>query len=99
MPSTVIKQIDYDAGESCLTVTFTSGKVYRYDGVPADVYDAFEDASSKGSFFNRCIRDRYRTTPLPNRPRRQERSRCSPLRSGPSTCRERRKTQSAAAAM
>ena len=82
MPSTVIKRIDYDAPRSCLTVTFTSGKAYRYDGVPADVYDAFQVARSKGSYFNRCIRDRYRTTLLPNRSRRQERSRsfAAPMR-------------------
>lgn len=40
-------------------VTFVSGRLYVYEDVPADVAAAFSQARSKGSFFNREIRDRY----------------------------------------
>jgi len=60
MPSTAIRDIEYDDDRRQLWVTFVSGKVYAYDGVSADVHEAFRSASSKGTFFNRFIRDRYR---------------------------------------
>lgn len=58
MPSTAIEDIVWKNGE--LTVTFTTGRVYIYSGVPREVHLAFINASSKGAFFNREIRDRYR---------------------------------------
>jgi lysyl-tRNA synthetase class 2 len=60
MPSTAIADIDYDLGREKLTVTFVTGRVYEYFNVPFDVAGAFERAESKGAFFNRHIRDRYR---------------------------------------
>jgi hypothetical protein len=60
VPSTAVRQIDYDAPRYRLMVTFVSGRAYVYDGVPQDVYDTFRTADSKGAFFNRYIRDRYR---------------------------------------
>jgi len=60
MPSSVIRDIEYDADRHQLWVTFVSGKTYVYDRVPADVYEAFRSYSTKGGFFNRFIRDRYR---------------------------------------
>jgi len=60
MPSTAIRDIDYDAERLLLFVTFVTGRVYAYERVPQDVSDAFQQASSKGAFFNRFIRDRYR---------------------------------------
>jgi len=60
MPSTPIADIDYDAGREKLIVTFVTGRIYEYYDVPPDAADAFEHASSKGAFFNRQIRDRYR---------------------------------------
>ena len=59
MPSTAIRDIDYDIPSHRLTVTFVSGRRYIYDGVPQRVYDAFARADSRGGFFNREIRDRY----------------------------------------
>lgn len=59
MPSTVIASIDYEPAHARLTVTFTTGRVYQYFMVPADVAAAFRAASSKGNFFNTQIRDRY----------------------------------------
>lgn len=59
MPSTAIRDIDYDAPSRRLTVTFVSGRRYIYDGVAQRVRDAFMQADSRGGFFNREIRDRY----------------------------------------
>jgi hypothetical protein len=60
MPSSVIRDIEYDAEREQLFVTFVSGKLYVYEPVPAEVHGAFATASSKGEFFNRFIRDRFR---------------------------------------
>jgi hypothetical protein len=60
MPSTVIADFEYEAERRRLVVTFVSGRVYEYLGVPADVAAAFQSAPSKGAFFNGRIRDRYR---------------------------------------
>jgi hypothetical protein len=59
MPSSVIAKIDYETARARLTVTFTTGRVYQYFLVPADVAAAFATAFSKGTYFNLNIRDRY----------------------------------------
>jgi hypothetical protein len=60
MPSRTISEIAYSA-ESCqLTVTFVTGRVYRYYKVEPEVAEAFRIAASKGRFFNLRIRDQYR---------------------------------------
>jgi hypothetical protein len=60
MPSTAIRNIGYDTSSHRLTVTFVSGRCYVYDDVPQQVHDDFTRADSRGGFFNREIRDRYR---------------------------------------
>ena len=59
MPSSVIRRFSYDEPRRRLRVTFTSGDVYEYDGVPPEVNSAFRAAFSKGQFFGPNIRDRY----------------------------------------
>lgn len=59
MPSSVIEKIDYEPEHSRLTVTFTSGRTYEYYMVPATAASAFRNALSKGTFFNKHIRDKY----------------------------------------
>jgi hypothetical protein len=60
MPSSAVRNIDYDEATETLWVTFVpTGKRYAYRRVPLDVYDAFRSASSKGTYFNRHIRDRF----------------------------------------
>jgi hypothetical protein len=59
MPSTVIKDFQYNADHAWLTITFTTGRVYEYYAVPADTHAAFRAAFSKGTFFNTKIRDRF----------------------------------------
>ncbi len=59
MPSTVIRHFIYDEPRRRLRVTFTSGDVYDYVGVPPEVEEGFRAAFSKGRFFASDIRDRY----------------------------------------
>ena len=59
MPSSVIRAFDYDPAEQRLAVTFVSGKRYAYRDVPAELVERMRGAFSKGSFFNRAIRDHF----------------------------------------
>jgi hypothetical protein len=59
MPTSVIKDIEYEPEHRRLTVTFTSGRVYEYYMVPATIASAFRNALSKGTFINKRIRDKY----------------------------------------
>jgi lysyl-tRNA synthetase class 2 len=65
MPSTVIQRFDYAADRCELTVTFTTGRVYVYEAVPADVAESFRTAFAKGRFFNARIRDRFACREVP----------------------------------
>ena len=59
MPSHVIRRFMYVPESRELTVEFVSGRRYVYSEVPAEDVDAFRSAFSKGSHFNRLIRDRF----------------------------------------
>ena len=59
MPSTVIEDYDYDSEAGTLNVTFTTGRRYTYFDVPPDVAHGLDSASSRGAYFNRCIRPHY----------------------------------------
>jgi hypothetical protein len=60
MPSRTIRTIEYEPERRELTVTFVTGRVYRYYKVEPEVAEAFRIAASKGRFFNLRIRDQYR---------------------------------------
>ena len=68
MPSTAIRHLDYAPATRELTVTFVTGRRYRYANVSPDVYTAFSTAPSKGTFFNSEIRDAYEYQELERRP-------------------------------
>lgn len=57
--STAIARIYYSARRHELFVSFTSGRVYVYFGVPEEEYRDFLAASSLGQYFNEHIRDHY----------------------------------------
>ena len=57
--SSAIARVLYDASNRTLAVTFTSGKKYIYEEVPADVALEFQTAPSQGAYFNWRIRDQY----------------------------------------
>ena len=59
MPSSVIRFLRYSPEKGELKVTFVSGRLYVYEDGPPEVAVAFRDSRSKGTFFNREIRDRY----------------------------------------
>lgn len=67
MPSSVIRRWTYDVDAQQLLVTFTSGRRYRYLEVPKEVAAGLAAAGSKGSYFNRQIRDRFAFEPADDR--------------------------------
>ena len=60
MPSTVIKDFQYDHDAHILCITFVSGKIYEYEQVPASIYLGLSTAFSKGTFFNKFTKEQYR---------------------------------------
>ena len=58
--STAIGEAAYDDEAEELTIWFTTGKVYRYHGVPALVWGGLSTAESAGGYFNQHIVGRYR---------------------------------------
>jgi hypothetical protein len=57
--SAAITRVYYSARRHELFVSFTSGRVYVYFGVPEREYRDFLAASSLGQYFNEHIRNRY----------------------------------------
>jgi hypothetical protein len=58
--STTLRAVAYDDGREILQLEFRSRAIYHYYGVPAAVHEALQGAPSKGSYFNRVIRGRFR---------------------------------------
>ena len=56
--SSAIRAVGYDG--YTLSVEFHSGRVYDHPGVPYSVYEELMQASSKGAYYSRNIRGRYR---------------------------------------
>ena len=57
--STNLSEIAYDSDKQELFIIFHNGKKYRYDAVPAEVWESFKVAESKGSFFSSSIKGKY----------------------------------------
>jgi hypothetical protein len=58
--SSMIGQLDYDDETEDLDVHFvTTGGVYRYHQVPADVFTQLSGAASVGSTFTQLVKNRY----------------------------------------
>ncbi|HVR97125.1 MAG TPA: KTSC domain-containing protein [Thermoanaerobaculia bacterium] len=57
--SSAISSVGYDAKARTLEVEFSSGAVYKYRGVPPGIYRSLMNASSKGQFVSRRVRDRF----------------------------------------
>lgn len=59
--SSNVESIGYDADSCELHVRFLSAPtVYVYQQVPGDVYERFQLATSKGTFFNSEVKHTYR---------------------------------------
>jgi hypothetical protein len=59
LESSVIRSAEYDPETRTLDVMFTTGRFYRYFGVPESEYGGLITASSAGAYFNTHIRDQY----------------------------------------
>ncbi|MDP9077905.1 MAG: KTSC domain-containing protein [Bacteroidota bacterium] len=60
MPSSVVANMDYDEGKATLRITYISGAMYDYLGVPPEVFEEMKAAGSKGKFLNYVIKGKYR---------------------------------------
>jgi hypothetical protein len=58
--STTLADAAYDPNQQLLRLTFRSRASYGYFDVPIDVYQGLLAAASKGTYFNRHIRGRFR---------------------------------------
>ena len=58
--SSVMTYVHYDEDTTELDITFVSGKIYRYFGVPPATYVDLLDADSVGEFFNQNIKNAFR---------------------------------------
>ena len=55
-----VSRIEHDPFTRALSVWFRGGTLrYTYEGVPPEVYRAFCRASSRGTFFQRYVRNRF----------------------------------------
>jgi hypothetical protein len=59
MPSTVIDHFNYIPDAEVLRVTFISGSVYAYKGVPQRIFNQIKSARSKGKFLNDFIKGKF----------------------------------------
>ena len=65
LQSTSLKTACYQEQSAFFDLEFQSGMIYRYLGVPVEVYQELLQAESKGRYFNLHIRNRYSYTKSP----------------------------------
>lgn len=49
----------YDPERQELVVTFPNGRSYTFEGVPPEIAEGFEQAESKGTYYNTNLRGIY----------------------------------------
>ena len=59
MPSSVVQAMKYDPVSKTLRITYVSGRVYNYLGVPESLFAKMKTAASKGVFLNTRIKGKY----------------------------------------
>ena len=57
--SSTLAALAYDDGREILQLEFRSGATYQYFAVPLGVLQDLLAAESKGTYFNRSIRDQF----------------------------------------
>lgn len=57
--SEAISSVDYNPESKDLTLAFERG-TYTFDGVPQDVYDGLLASESKGAYFQKNIKGKYK---------------------------------------
>ncbi|WP_029277937.1 KTSC domain-containing protein [Pedobacter borealis] len=60
MPSSVIKYFSYDAATETLKIIFVTDMIYQYKKVPEKIYKMLKASGSKGRYFNRHIKDKFK---------------------------------------
>ncbi|MBD2298699.1 MULTISPECIES: lysine--tRNA ligase [Nostocales] len=55
-----IKEFSYDSKTQTLTLEFDSGSVYQYFKVPPNIKDDLDNAPSKGQYFNKFIKGKFK---------------------------------------
>ena len=63
LDSSVLSAMTYSP-DATLELVFHSGAIYRYFSVPPRVVDELVAATSKGAYFNRHVRNRFRSQRL-----------------------------------
>ena len=61
--SSVLAALTY-SHDATLELVFRSGAIYRYFSVPPRIVDELIAATSKGAYFNRHVRNRFRSKRL-----------------------------------
>ncbi|MFK3606767.1 KTSC domain-containing protein [Pseudomonas fluorescens] len=57
--STAITAVGYDPATGRMKITFKQGRTYDYCRVPPNIHQGLMGAGSKGTYFDRMIKDRY----------------------------------------
>jgi len=57
--SSAITAVGYDTATGRMKITFKQGRTYDYCRVPANIHQSLMDAVSKGTYFDRAIKNRY----------------------------------------
>jgi len=57
--SSSLVSMGYDRGAQTLEIDPLTGGLYRYAGVPPEVWSGLRQATSKGQFFQDFVRDRF----------------------------------------
>lgn len=65
LDSTTLHKVAYDNNKCLLCLQFQNQALYCYFDVPMIVFEELLRAASKGLYFNRCIRGRFRYSRLP----------------------------------
>ncbi|WP_129713999.1 KTSC domain-containing protein [Pedobacter sp. SYP-B3415] len=55
MPSTVIREMKYDAGTQDLEIAYTTGQRYRYKNVPEKIFKELRASLVKGRYLRHHI--------------------------------------------
>lgn len=63
LKSSAIQSSDYDTASKRLSITFSSGKTYYYDGVSPETAQELNRAESAGRYFQTVIRPHYAGIP------------------------------------
>lgn len=57
--SSAISAVGYDSNTSRMKITFKQGRTYDFCRVPSQIHKGLMEAASKGSYFDRYIKDKY----------------------------------------